>query len=259
MKLFNRGILAAACIIALSGCVSSPEKNEVLYQVSTIDAILDGQYDGTVTVGKLKKHGDFGIGTYDGLYGEMVAIYGEFYQVKADGTVSVVPDSMTSPFAVVTDFKCDKFVTYDKAVDYTQLTQFIDKLLPTNNIFYAIKVKGVYDHVKTRSVPKQEKPYPRLSEVVKEQPTFEFKNVPGTIVGFRCPPFVKGISVPRYHLHFITDDKKGGGHLLECNIKRSKIYIDEIHSLFLVLPETGSYYRADLEKTKKGEIEKVER
>jgi acetolactate decarboxylase len=106
----------------------------------------------------------------------------------------------------------------DKAEDYGQLEQYLDKLLPTENIFYAIKIEGTFKYIKTRSVPKQNKPYPPLVEVVKNQPTFEFHNVKGTIVGFRCPSYVEGINVPGYHLHFITGDKKAGGHLLECHL-----------------------------------------
>ena len=89
---------------------------------------------------------------------------------------------------------------------------------PPKTCFYAVMIQGEFSYVKTRSVPAQEKPYPPLAEVTKNQPTFEFTDVTGTMVGFRCPPYVTGINVPGYHLHFLTDDRTAGGHLLEFTV-----------------------------------------
>jgi acetolactate decarboxylase len=79
-------IVIAICFVAglLAGCVSAPppddqDQDDVLTQVSTIDAILNGLYDGVITYRDLKEHGDFGIGTFEGLDGEMVALDGNFY------------------------------------------------------------------------------------------------------------------------------------------------------------------------------------
>nr|MBS9408302.1 acetolactate decarboxylase [Streptococcus oralis] len=44
--------------------------NEV-YQTSTMLALLDGIYDGVISFEELKERGDFGIGTFDQLDGEM--------------------------------------------------------------------------------------------------------------------------------------------------------------------------------------------
>ena len=80
---------------------------EVIYQVSTIDALLQGSCEGTMTFGEVKKHGDFGIATFDSLDGEMIALGGDFYQIKADGQVVAVTDDMTTPFGSVTFFSQD--------------------------------------------------------------------------------------------------------------------------------------------------------
>lgn len=131
--------------------------------------------------------------------------------------------------------------------------------MPTKNIFYAIKIDGVFGYIKTRSVPRQDKPYPPLVEVVKNQPIFEFHNAEGTIAGFRCPDYVKGVNVPGYHLHFITDDKKAGGRLLECQMQNVRVGIDYTSEFFMTLPGHSEFYKVDLTKEKEKELKKVEK
>jgi len=216
-------------------------------------------YDGEITYEELKQHGDFGIGTFNGLDGEMIGLEGKFYQIKADGIAYPVDSLLKAPFAVVTFFEPDKSVLLNQGLDYNQLTQYLDNLLPTKNIFYAVKIEGVFRYIKTRSAPKQNQPYPPLVEVVKNQPTFEFHDVEGTIVGFRCPVYMEGINVPGYHLHFITGDKKAGGHLLECQIKNAKIELDYTSEFYMALLESSEFYEVDLAKEKQTELEKVEK
>jgi len=246
-------------VVAISGYSSVQEKKDVLFQASTVNALLEGVYDGEMTYEQLKRYGDFGLGTFNGLDGEMIGLEGKFYQIKADGIAYLVDGSMRTPFAVVTYFEPDKTVLLDKSVDYKELQQYLDNLLPTKNIFYALRIEGVFPYIKTRSIPKQNKPYPPLVEVVKNQPIFEFHNVKGTIAGFRCPIYIKGINVPGYHLHFITKDKKAGGHLLECQLQNVRIEIDYTSEFYMVLPENAEFYKADLEKEKHQELEKVEK
>jgi len=164
---------------------------------------------------------------------------GKFYQIKADGIAYPVDDSMKTPFAVVTFFEPDKSVLLDEASDYKELQQYLDNLLPKKDIFYAIKIEGAFKYIKARNIPKQNKPYPPFSEVVKNQLIFEFHNVEGTIVGFRCPAYIERINVPGYHFHFITKDKKTGGHLLECQMQNAKIEIDYTPEFHMILPEGG--------------------
>lgn len=167
---------------------------------------------------------------------------------------------MKTPFAVVTFFEPDKSVWLDEAINnYEQLRGYLDNLLPTKNIFYAIKIEGVFEYIKTRSVPKQNKPYPPLVEVVKNQPTFEFHNTEGTMVGFWCPAYVEGVNVPGYHLHFISKDRKTGGHLLECRMQNVTIEIDYTSDFYMVLSQSGGFYKVDLTKGKQKELEKVEK
>ena len=187
---------------------------------------------------ELENHGDFGLGTFDGLDGEMIALEGRFYQIKADGKAYPVDGSMETPFAVVTFFEPDKAVSSNKISDYEQLKQHVDSMLPDRDIFYAIKIEGVFEYIKARSVPAQSKPYPPLDEALKGQTIFEFHDVAGTLVGFWCPAYVDEINVPGYHFHFITADRKAGGHLLDCQIQSAQTEIDYTSEFYMVLTES---------------------
>lgn len=252
-------LLLILTVFSWAGCSGSQGTDDTLFQVSTINALLDGEYAGTMTFGELKKYGTFGLGTFDALDGEMIGLEGAFYQIKADGVAYPVSDSMTTPFAVVTVFEADQTLSSPDSMDYEGLQRYLDELIPDQNIFYAIKITGTFPYIKTRSVPRQEEPYPLLVEVVKEQTTFEFHDIEGTIVGFRCPDTVKGVNVPGYHLHFITADRKAGGHLLACQLQDATIAIDYTSEFYMVLSQhEGPQQKSEPSKDRSGELKKVE-
>ena len=253
--------VAVFIVIALlaGGCERTQRENDLLYQTSTINALLQGVYDGNTTFKELHGYGDFGLGTFNGLDGEMVGLDGEFYQVKVDGVAYPVADSMRTPFAVVTPFESDSTLLSGNISDLTQLCQYLDSLLPTKNMFHAIRMDGVFEYVKTRSVPSQSKPYPPLAEAIEKQRVFEFHDVEGTIVGFRCPAYVEGVNVSGYHFHFITADRKAGGHVLDCSARNVTIAIDYTPDFYMDSPETDAFYEADLGEGQQTDLEKVEK
>lgn len=238
---------------------SSVLKNDIVFQTSTFDALLSGNYEGTINFSELAKKGDFGIGTFNELDGEMIALDGTFYQIKSDGQVYPVEQDMMTPFAVVTNFIADTTFQLSNNFNFKQLNDFIDQLIPSKNIFYAIKIEGDFEKVITRSVPKQTKPYPDLIEVVKNQPLFEFNSQNGVLVGFRVPEFLEGINVPAYHYHYLNEGKSEGGHLLECVLTEVTISIDWIHQTQILLPNTKTFYQLNLLKDRSKESEMVER
>lgn len=266
MKKFLHNLFPVTFVIALmvfSGCSVPPQNNEihgVLYQASAINALLAGVYDGDMTFGTLRQHGDFGLGTVNGLDGEMMGLDGKFYQIKTDGKAYLLADTMKTPFAEVTFFHPDTVLRLKDSVEnYEQLKNYLNRWLPNKNIFYAIKVEGTFSYVKTRSVPRQQKPYPPLVDVVKNQAVFEFHQIKGTMVGFWCPAYVKGINVPGYHFHFITADRKAGGHVLACSMQNVTVKIDPILAFYMVLPRSRAFDKIDLSGGKQKELEKVER
>lgn len=254
-------VLVVLFIIALTAGIAFSESldGDEIFQVSVIDALLVGVYDGDTTFAELAEHGSMGLGTFNGLDGEMIALDGIFYRIRADGKAYPVAKTEKTPFAVVTFFLADIVENVGSINSYDELKEALDGLVPSDNIFYAIKVEGEFDYVKTRSVPAQTKPYPPLAEVVEHQSVFEFNNVKGTILGFRAPPFVKGVNVPGYHLHFITEDRSAGGHLLACSVNNARIKIDSSAGFRMILPDDKEFLEADLSEKNNGDLDKVEK
>jgi acetolactate decarboxylase len=246
-------------LFLMPGCSHCNRKADSLYQASTIDALLVGIYDGSTSFADLKRNGDFGIGTFDALDGEMIALDGTFYQAKADGTVLPVADTARTPFAVVKFFAPDTTLPLAASPDLNSLMQQLDALLPTPNYFYAIKIEGTFPAIKVRSVPAQIKPYPGLAEAASRQAVFQYRTIPGTIVGFKTPGFAKGINLPGYHFHFISADRKSGGHLLDCRIDNALLSLDRALELRLALPDNAAFARGNLGQDHGRDLEKAER
>lgn len=255
-------LLALLCLAGTGLCGLNPtaaaERN-TLVQISTIDALLSGLYDGVATIGSLRAHGDFGIGTFDALDGEMVVLDGQVYRVGADGQAVSVPDRETTPFAAVTFFAPDQEILVPAETALDSFPALVEATVPSTNLFYAFLLEGRFKAVRTRSVPAQQKPYRPLVEVVKEQPVFDFAGVEGVLVGFYCPPFVKGINVPGYHLHFLTADRKAGGHVLGFTVEEATLKIDTLSHFLLQLPETEEFAGIDLHQDRQEELERAEK
>ncbi len=252
-------LAALLSLLLLPGCSHCNRKGDSLYQASTIDALLVGIYDGSTSFTDLRRNGDFGLGTFDALDGEMIGLDGAFYQAKADGTVLPVADTARTPFAVVKFFAPETTLSLAATPDLGSLMQQLDALLPTPNYFYALKIEGTFPVIKIRSVPAQQKPYPGLAEAASRQTVFQFQAIPGTIVGFRTPDFAKGINLPGYHFHFISTDRNIGGHLLDCRIDTARLSLDKAVELHLALPENSEFSRGKLGRDHGRDLEKAER
>jgi acetolactate decarboxylase len=254
-------VAGAACMVAalvLGGCGASDEPagttaaaaaavdRETVHQVSTLSALIDGLYQPATTVGAVKAHGDLGLGTFEALDGEMVVVDGRVYQVKSDGGVSEPADSAGSPYAAVTFFDTDVSFDVGPTDSYEALQKEIDAHLGGLNDICAVRIEGSFAYVRSRSVPRQSEPYTPLLEVTATQPEFEFRDVEGVLVGFWCPAWVGQIDPAGYHLHFLSADHSGGGHLLEVHVTQATVRLDDTPNLSLSLPMTPEFRQADL-------------
>ena len=212
-----------------------------VFQVSTLDALSQGIFEGSMSFSELRGHGDFGLGTFDALDGEMIALDGSFFQAHSDGTVSRVENDATTPFAVITKFKSSQSFTITGPATQQQAFAAIDKMLPSNNYFYAVKIHGDFVYVTARSVPRQFKPYPTLADAIAMEAIFPLQNIRGTMVGFRSPAFVKGINQTGYHFHFISDDRKSGGHALDFEIRDAVVEIETVRQQSTYLPDNQPF------------------
>jgi acetolactate decarboxylase len=231
--------------------------HHTLYQVSTATALVEGIYQGAVRVGTLRKHGDLGLGTFENLDGEMVIVDGHFFQVRSDGSVRECSDDVLSPFAVITRFAPEAAVTVAQCPDMSHLVSRFDALRPSDNFFFALRVDGHFDYVHTRAMCRTAEGVP-LVQAAAVQPEFEFHDVSGTLVGFWTPEYAKTLNVPGYHLHFVSDDRKSGGHLLQCRGTNLRLQIQREGDYRLALPETEDFLQADLHRDPAADLAKAE-
>lgn len=217
-----------------------------VYQFSTISALLEGVYDGDATVADILRHGDFGLGTFNRLDGEMVILDGVCYRLRADGTASRAQPTDRTPFAAVTRFHSDFEVPVQTETGRSEVSDAIDRQIQSPNLIYAIRITGQFAELHTRTVMAQTAPYPPLTQATEEQAETVFTGVSGTVVGFRTPDFEQGISVAGYHLHFLNDDRSGGGHVLDFTMQRGTVAVSGASQLHLSLPTSGAFLDAKL-------------
>lgn len=235
-----------------------PVARHLVWQTSSIDGLLDGVYEGDLTIGELGAHGDLGIGTVQHLDGELVALDGEFFTIIADGSVHRVEPSTRTPFAVVCRFSPGDPIAIDGPLDLPALTDRIDLAAGTDAPVVAVRVDGTLRDVHVRSVARQHPPYPPLAEVVAHQTEWTVPEIHGSIIGFRFPDYAQGIDVAGYHLHVISDDRRTGGHLLGLTVVGATLRIDRSSELHLEVPAGVVVGDADTSAAKHDAIRAVE-
>jgi acetolactate decarboxylase len=252
----------AACALTvlaalLCGCGADLESRETLYQVSTLKALAEGVRDGETPVRELLRRGDFGIGTFNGMDGEMVLVEDRCYQVRADGTVAVAEGDRQTPFAAVTFFEARRLSVLKEDSDLAALGKRLDALLAGPNLPHAVCVSGDFSYLKLRSVARQRKPYPPMAEVIRTQSVYELKDARGILVGFYMPQYLEGVNLPGYHFHFLSEDRRRGGHVLACRGKDLLLALAPIPRLHLALPKEGEFLKADLRVRDGAELQKA--
>ncbi|MBB4349446.1 acetolactate decarboxylase [Aliirhizobium cellulosilyticum] len=214
------------------------------YQTSLMSALVDGVYEGTTTYGDLHSHGDFGLGTFNDLDGEMVGFDGVFYQLRSDGSVKIVDDTQRTPFALVTFFQ-DVADLKLEAVTMSEAFRLVEQSTQAN-LFSAIRIDGRFRTIVTRTVRKQSRPFPPLQEAAKGQKQSILHDVEGTLAGFRTPAYAGAFGVPGFHLHFLMADRKFGGHVLDFEVENAIGRLCPLQSFHLELPDTSDFLKADL-------------
>lgn len=220
-------------------------EHHTLYQVSTSAALVQGVYQGCITVGQIKTHGDFGLGTYDALDGEGLMLDGHVYQALGDGTVIEPADSATAPFWVSAEFEADRSLVIDSVNSWEDLCKQIDALRYSENLFTAIRIDGVFDEIHYRVACKSA-PGTDLVTATSHQAEFTLKNINGTLLGFWSPTYARTFNIPGYHLHLLSTDHQHGGHVLGISAKNLKLQVMDADNLTMALPESPEFLKADL-------------
>ena len=235
----------------------SHQPHEV-FQTSTLVSLVEGLYDGNVAYKAVMRHGDFGVGTFNALDGEMVAVDGKFFHLRSDGSVSPVSGHELTPFAVVTRFRPNIDHTEHATVTREQCEAVVHRLAPSDNLFYALRIDGRFGSVRTRTASKQSKPYPRLVDASASEAVVTLTDTTGTIVGFHTPDYAQGIGVAGYHLHYLSADHTAGGHVFDFTVDSPRIRIDSEGELHLSLQVTDEFLATQFAGDVSAEITRAE-
>ena len=232
---------------------------DALVQFSLLAALAADDYEGVASLQEVLASGDFGVGTFDALDGEMIVLDGQVYQALADGSIRVADPKVTTPFAVVTYFDEDGRIENLSAATLDDLDRQLDRKLPRRNSPYALRITGDFTDLTLRSVPAQSPPFQPLVEVVKRQITWQRRNVRGTLVGVRCPAWMGTLNVSGYHWHFLSDDRKIGGHVLACEFQNGLLRFDECSAIVIHIPQSAEFDEFDERSITEQDIDQVER
>lgn len=241
-----------------AGFDHDPVAEHTAIQAGTLEALMAGGYEGDTTLDEVMRLGNLGIGTIQQLDGELVILDGTAWSVGSDGNVRKVHGSTLTPFAVVTNFVADVTRTIQGPLLFEQLTQVLDDAAPADAPVIAIRIDGEFADLRLRSVEKQEPPYKPLRQVVAHQTEWSIASATGTLVGFRFPDATAGLEVPGYHLHFLSDDRNVGGHVMAATLVEGQLAIDPCHELHVELPDgvslgtPGSADRAEIARLEGG-------
>lgn len=216
------------------------------YQTSMMSALIAGIYQGDFSIGELLKHGNFGIGTFNDLDGEMVVLGDKVYQLNSEGKVRLVDNDITTPFASVVDFEPTLIETLTETLTKKQFESRLESGLIVHNAINAIRLTGDFAYMKTRAVPAQKRPYPPMVEVVKHQPIREIEHTKGIMLGFKLPDYMVGINVPGYHFHFVSDDLSYGGHVSDFIFTHGTLEVETFKNFHLRMPASNEFNQADL-------------
>jgi acetolactate decarboxylase len=207
-----------------------------LFQTSTIEALLGGAFDGDASLSEVLQHGDLGLGTLNGLDGELIVVDGQAWKANADCNLIRAAGSARTPYAVVVPFSPGPPVDLRGPLAYADFGRAVGHRLEGTARPVAVRIDGDFEHVRVRSVPKQRRPYPQLAEALAQECISDLGDVSGTMVGFGFPDALGGIEMTGWHLHFATDARSRGGHVLDFALRRGVAELDDATELQVELP-----------------------
>lgn len=233
-------------------------EQHTIFQVSTITAVAKGLFQGCASIGDLKDHGDFGLGTFENLAGELIILDGRAYCARAQGITDEVSDKELVPFATTAYFRSDSTTALTDIKALSDLENRLDGLRPSENTFVAIRVDGLFRQIDLRAACKA-LPGEDLVAATEHQSEFSFQDIEGTLVGFWSPDHAKTITLSGYHLHFISADRRSGGHVLGLKASDLTAKLHTESDLHIAIPETQAFLEADLKGDPTGALNIAEK
>lgn len=245
----RRYIIGITSLLGLA-CVDKEQKNiekmnNHLHHFNYRAAFMSGYYEGEFLLSEVLSRGDFGLGTFNNLDGEMIVLDGQIYRAKTDGTSEKVTDlSEGTPSAIVTVFKTEQQIKFQN-VSTDGLKKWIAENLNTEKKMYALKLSGIFTKVTARSQQKvTSRPFPPIEAIVDKMVYHELDEVSGTLVGFQLPPYLGLINYPGLHFHFVGDSRNPllyGGCAPQYELREGTLHIMEITSFSVDIPKDETY------------------
>jgi acetolactate decarboxylase len=218
------------------GEASAEVERDSYYQVSTYGRLSEGGYQGMISIDRLLEHGDFGIGTVEGIDGEMMVLDGVAYRAGTDLVPMEVPSGTLVSFAMLTYFDEMESQLLTEDLNYTTFKDLLDDTLQ-GKIAYAVMIEAEFDSITIRSVPGQQEPYPPLVDVVANQTVLHLENVRGTMIGYYISEGLGNINVPGFHMHFLSQDLSYGGHVLDVELSDVTVRLDPVRTYTVLVTE----------------------
>jgi len=233
----DAGLTAAITLQRQHGSPIACSTRDALFQLSLANVLLDGGYDGLVTIGEVMPAGDHGLGTVHRLDGELIVVDGVPWRVDATGRASIVAPETTTPFVVLTNMESTRSTRVrDQSRD--ELLATVERLVDDPGAVVAVRVEGRFRRVLVRSVPAQDKPYrPYLEVCATDEVRWEHHGFEGVFVGFRFPNIDGGATIGGLHLHGLDTDRTTGGHNHEMHVDDAVLTVSTSHDIAIALPD----------------------
>ena len=232
------------------------------YQVSTLQALALGFSKSVMTVEELLQHGNMGLGTFEDVDGEMIVLDGKCYRAQNNGNVLSAEHERGVPFASVCRFqpqrleKTGRIDTIEKLKEW--LTLRIEEDFALNSM-HAVRIDGEFSKVDARSESGTKAHHVTLKDALSvTQKAFIFENIRGTLVCVYYPDYMDGINAAGWHLHFLSEDKKRGGHVFDMSLTQGDAAFCRITSVEIHIPDTPAFDTYALKGASKDEIKSVE-
>ncbi len=232
------------------------------YQVSTLQALSLGFSKSVMPVEQLLKQGDFGLGTFEDVDGEMIVLDGKCYRAKNNGDVVAAEEDRGVPFAAVCRFlsqRTEELETVD-GIDKlkTKLTLFIEEDFGLNSM-YAVRIDGEFSKVDARSESGTKAHHVTLKDALSvTQKAFVFENIKGSLVCVYYPDYMDGINAAGWHLHFLSEDRKHGGHVFDMCLTKASAAFCRITGVEIKIPDSPAFDTYALKGASQEEIKSVE-
>lgn len=233
-----------------------------IVQISTIQALLLGYLNNVITVKKLKKYGDIGLGTFENVNGEMIILDNVVYKANNKGQIIEADLSEGVPFAAICqtnhciEFNIENIDSMNSLK--TALTNAIEEDFGLNSI-YVVRLDGHYDLVKARSEKGKKAQHTELSLILKDnQEDFIFENVDGTMVCVYYPDYMDGINAAGWHLHFISKDRTVGGHVFDLSFKEIQAKRYRSNTIEIKIPTEPAFDTYSLKQISNNDVKEVE-